>query len=218
VPTKPPAKPDAPEIPTGLERAPNGRALERLELECSLLEGADFSGQKASGVRIDQCRLARVDLGGAELTAATFQDVSIGGGTWANTRTKELRLRRASFKDVRMTGADFASASVEDVAFIDCRLDLASFVSARLTRVRFERCRMEELDLSGTKLSSVAFRDCSLTGSVWADATLTNCEMRGTDISGAVHIERLRGMRMPMADVLASAAEMAGVIGIEIVD
>ena len=218
MPSKPPGKPDAPDIPTGLDRIPGDLMLDRLELECALVEGADFSDQKATAVRIDQCRLSRVDFGGVELTGATMRDVAVTGGSWANARTKELRLRRASFKDVRMTGADFAFASVEDVSFVDCRIDLAFFVSARLNRVRFEKCRLDELDLSDTKLVSVSFIDCDLPRSVWADATLTNCELRGSDISGAIHLERLRGMRMPMTDVLASAAELAMAVGIEIVD
>jgi hypothetical protein len=33
-----------------------------------------------------------------------------------------------------------------------------------------------------------------------------------------VHVERLKGLRMPMADVLASAADLAAAIGIEIVE
>jgi len=42
--------------------------------------------------------------------------------------------------------------------------------------------------------------------------------MRGTDISGAGNPERLRGVRMPWPDVLASAGVLAAAVGIEVVD
>ncbi len=218
MPSKPPAKPDAPDLPAQLERTPAGGPLDRLELECALLEGADFSGQQAWSARFDQCRLTRVDFGAARLAGGSMQDVAVLGGSWTNARTSELRLRRASFRDVRMTGVDFASASLEDVAFVDCRIDLAFFVAAKLNRVLFERCRLDEVDLSEAGLGSVTFRDCALPRSVWADAKVRDSEMRGCDISGAVHLERLRGLRMPMADVLASAADLATALGLEVVD
>lgn len=218
MPSKPPAKPDAPDLPAQLERAPAGGPLDRLELECALLEGADFSGQQAWKVRFDQCRLTRVDFGAAQLAGGSMQDVAVLGGSWTNARTSGLHLRRASFRDVRMTGVDFASASLEDVAFVDCRIDLAFFVAAKLNRVQFERCRLDEVDFSDAGLGSVTFRDCALPRSIWADAKVRDSEMRGCDISGAVHLERLRGLRVPMADVLASAADLATALGLEVVD
>ena len=117
-----------------------------------------------------------------------------------------------------MTGATLATAVFEDVSLTDCRIDLASLRSAKLTRVRFERCRLDEIDFGGAKLVSVAFIDCILVKALWTDATLTGCEMRGTDISGAGNPERLRGVRMPWPDVLASAGVLAEAVGIEVVD
>ena len=136
----------------------------------------------------------------------------------SNVRTAALRVRRSAFTGVRMTGSDLAGSILEDVRFLDCRLDLAFFGTARLSRVRFERCRLDEVDFTEASLSSVAFVDCTLRGSVWTEASLTACELRGSDIAGAVHVERLRGVRMPVADVLAAATDLAAALGIEIVD
>jgi uncharacterized protein YjbI with pentapeptide repeats len=218
VPSKPPTEPDRPDIPPKLDRVPADVALDRLEFDCALVEAADFSGQRASSLRFDECRLDRVDFTGADLTAAVLQDVVVEAGSWSNARTTDLRIRRSAFDGVRMTGADLAGSILEDVVFVDCRLDLAFFVTARLSRVRFERCRLDEVDFSEALLSSVAFVGCTLRGSVWADTSLTDCELRGSDIAGAVHIERLRGARMPVADVLAAATDLAAGLGIEVVD
>jgi uncharacterized protein YjbI with pentapeptide repeats len=178
----------------------------------------DFSGATASEVRLDGCRLAQVDLTGTVIPQALFQDAVVVGGSWANMRTQKMRMRRVSFAGVRLTGATLASASLEDAVFTDCRIDLASFRSATLNRVRFERCRLDEIDFGGAKLTSVEFIDCVLVKALWTEATLTRCEMRGSDISGAGNPERLRGVRMPWPDVLASAAVLAAAVGVEIID
>jgi uncharacterized protein YjbI with pentapeptide repeats len=193
-------------------------ALDQLALEASMLSRAEFSGQHASDVRLDQCKLDRVDLTGTELTRALFQDSVIVAGSWVNVRSEKVRIRRVEFAGVRMTGAALSSALLEDVSFTDCRIDLGSFALARLTRVRFLRCRLDEVDFSGAGLQSVAFTDCVLVKSLWADATLTRCEMRGSDISGAGNPEFLRGIRMPWPDVMASAGVWAAAAGVKIVD
>jgi uncharacterized protein YjbI with pentapeptide repeats len=117
-----------------------------------------------------------------------------------------------------MTGADLAGSFIEDATFIDCRIDLAFFVTARLHRVRFERCRLDEVDFTEADLNSVVFVDCALPRSVWSAATLTGCEMRGSDITGSAGLERLRGVRMPVSDVLSSATDIAAALGIEVID
>jgi uncharacterized protein YjbI with pentapeptide repeats len=216
--TKPPRRPDQPDLPGEVRPATLCRALDQLALEGSSLERADFSGQSASDVRLEQCRLAHVDLTSTDLSRALLRDAVIVAGSWANVRTQEMRLRRVAFKGVRMTGANLSSASLEDVSFSDCRIDLGSFRFAKLTRVCFQRCRLDEIDFCGAELLSVTFIDCALIKAMWADATLTRCEMRGSDISGAGNPERLRGVRMPWADVLASAGELAAAAGVEIVD
>jgi uncharacterized protein YjbI with pentapeptide repeats len=216
--SKPPTDPDKPDLPAEFRRARVGGALDQLTLEGLSLERADFSGQIAADVRIEQCRLAHVDLTGTQISRAFIQDTLLVAGSWANVRIEAMRTRRVAFKDVRMTGANLASASLEDVSFSDCRIDLGSFRFAKLTRISFQRCRLDEIDFSGAELASVAFVDCVLIKAMWADATLTRCEMRRSDISGAGNPERLRGVRMPWADALASAGELAAAAGVEIVE
>jgi uncharacterized protein YjbI with pentapeptide repeats len=62
------------------------------------------------------------------------------------------------------------------------------------------------------------FEDCVLTRSSWSDASFRRSEMRGVDLSGAGNLECLRGVRMPWADVVNAAGELAEAVGIEIVD
>jgi uncharacterized protein YjbI with pentapeptide repeats len=193
-------------------------SLAGLALEAAALDRADFAGQTSSEVRVDGCRLTHAEFSESNMNHVLLQDVVVSGGSWANVRVREMRMRRASFTGVRLTGATLSAAAIEDVLFTDCRIDLASFRSAKLTRVRFERCRLDEVDFGGAKLASVAFVDSTLVRALWTDATLSRCEMRGTDLTGAGNPERLRGVRMPWQDVLASAAVLAAAVGIEIVE
>ena len=77
---------------------------------------------------------------------------------------------------------------------------------------------MEEADFQAASLSSCVFSDCNLTRVSLAEATFTRSELRGCDLSGAGNPERLRGVRMPWADVVDAAAELAEATGLEIVD
>jgi uncharacterized protein YjbI with pentapeptide repeats len=215
---KPIAPPALPDLPESLRRGGPIQSIDHLSLERTLLEGADLSGATSFEARLEQCRLIRVDLSGASLSRVLMADISVEGGSWANVRTEELRFNRVAFKGVRMTGASLASASLEDVSFADCRIDLAFFASARLKRVRFRGCQMDEADFFGSKLDSVVFDGCSLIRGRWTDAVVTRAEMRRCDLTGSIDLVRLRGLRMPMADVLVNAAELAAALGFEILD
>jgi uncharacterized protein YjbI with pentapeptide repeats len=65
---------------------------------------------------------------------------------------------------------------------------------------------------------SVTFEDCDLSGANLSGATFANSDMRGCDLSAVQGAERLRGVRMPWADVIRSAGELAAGIGIEVLD
>lgn len=216
--SKAPLHPDKPDVPDAILPAMFDGRLDRLHLEGASLSRVDLSNQIASDIGLEQCRLDRVDLTGARLSGTLLQDTVVSAGSWANVRTQGLRLKRVAFTGVRITGADLSASALEDVLFRDCRIDLASLRLAKLMRVRFESCRMDEIDFGGAQLSSVDFASCTLIRALWTEATLTRCEIRDSDISGARNPERLRGVRMPWLDVLAAAAELAAAVGVEIVD
>ena len=216
--SKEPIAPAPPDLPGELVAAERPAKLSGQELEQLLLEQVDFSAVDAGRLRLTESRLVAVDLTGASVEHTTFRDVLAEEGSWANVRATGLTLRRVAFERVRFTGADLRNGVLDDVTFVECRLDLASFRSARLSSVRFEGCRLEEADFDGARLSSCVFEDCVLRHTTWSGASLERSEMRGVDLTGAGNPERLRGVRMPWADVVGAAAELAEAVGIEIVD
>jgi len=64
----------------------------------------------------------------------------------------------------------------------------------------------------------VLFTDCDLAGASLAGATFTRCELRRCRLEGIGNPERLRGVRMPMADVVQAADVLAAAAGIEILE
>jgi uncharacterized protein YjbI with pentapeptide repeats len=77
----------------------------------------------------------------------------------------------------------------------------------------FEDCTLAQSDLQDARLAAVVWRDCDLReidlGGVRLGAA---CELRGCVLDGARGVERLRGARMPYADVLAAATTFAGAL------
>jgi len=216
--SKAPIAPSAPDLPDELVAVTRPVKLAGQEVEQSLLERIDLSKADASRLRLVESRLVEVDLTGAALGHATLRDVVVTEGSWANVRAPGLTLGRVEFDRVRLTGVELADSVLDDVTFVECRLDFALFRNAKLSSVRFQGCRMEEVDFQGAALASCVFDECVLTRSGWSGAALTRSEMRGIDLSGAGNPEFLRGVRMPWADVVNAAAELAAAVGIEIVD
>ncbi|HXL43616.1 MAG TPA: pentapeptide repeat-containing protein [Gaiellaceae bacterium] len=216
--SKAPAVPAQPDLPAELVALGVPVELRGLNLEACVLERIDLSDREASEMRLVESRLVQVDLGGSALKDASFRDVVALDGSWANVRAEGARLRRVQLQKLRLTGANFSDAAIEDATFVDCRIDLASFRFAKLERVSFERCRMEEVDFYAAKLASVVFADCILAGATWGGATFIRSEMRGCDLSGAGNPEALRGVRMPWPDIINAAGELAAAVGIEIIE
>jgi uncharacterized protein YjbI with pentapeptide repeats len=216
--SKAPIAASPPDLPEELDAAPPPATLARVEVEAVLWERADLADADARFLRLVESRLVDVDLTGASLGQAMLRDVRVTEGSGANVKAPGVTLTRVAFERARLTGIDFSVGVLEDVTFVDCRLDLSSFQGAKLSSVRFQGCRMEEADFNGATLTSCMFEDCVLIRAGWSGAVFRRSEMRGVDLAGAGNPEFLRGVRMPLADVVNAAAELAHAVGIEIVD
>ncbi|MGH3003117.1 MAG: pentapeptide repeat-containing protein [Gaiellaceae bacterium] len=145
-------------------------------------------------------------------------DAVVADRDWSNERALRLSLQRVELRRCRLTGADFAEATMRDVVFADCRLDLAALRFARLERVVFRDCRMGECDLQGAALKDVLFERCELREATLSAAKIERLELRGCDLAGLRGADLLRSARMPWSDVLENAPLFATALGIEIVD
>ena len=183
-----------------------------------LVAGNDWSSRDAVGLRLTECRLDNVALDETELRRSGIRDVLVAGGSWANGDAGEAFLKRVEFRNTRLTGVSFANATLEDVVFGDCRLDLSSFRFAKLSSVRFDGCLLAESDFYEAAVKAVVFSSCSLVEASLAGVTFDDTELRGCDLSAIGNAERLRGVRMPWADIVQSADVLAAGLGIEIAE
>ena len=213
-----PRLPADPALPSSFAAVRGDPKLLDAEIEGLSLDGANWAGRNAQGLRLAESQLRSTDLTEASLSRARFRDVVVLDGSWANVAGADSSFSRVRFERVRLTGADLSGSSLDNVTFAGCRLNLCSFRFSQLELVHFDECRMEESDFYDAQLSSAMFTDCNLSGVTLTGATFAESEMRGCDLSSAHSPERLRGVRMPWPDVIRTAGELAAGIGIEVLD
>lgn len=210
--------PFQPDVPTDLRPAPELPVLRDSELEGLSIDGVDWRGWNAQGLRLSESSFRSAELSDASLSRCRFRDLVVLDGSWANVEAIDASFTRVRFERVRLTGANFSGSTLDDVTFVDCRLDLCSFRLARLDRVLFDSSKLTEVDLYEAVLTSATFVDCDLTGATLTHATFDRSELRGCDLSSVHSPEQLRGVRMPWADVIRSAGELAAAAGIEVIE
>jgi uncharacterized protein YjbI with pentapeptide repeats len=186
-------------------------------------EAPDLAEDAPAGVLSDEgtlegARLVDADVGGRRFDRLWLADVDARGCDVANVRARGATLRRVAFRTCRFTGATLVEARLEDVVFADCRIDLASFGRAELRRVAFEGCVLNGADFVEASLSAVRFADCDLADADLSDSRWKDCELRGCRLTAVRGVESLRGVRMPIDDVVASAAVFASALGIRVVE
>lgn len=213
-----PAVPLPPDVPSDLRLPPELSVLRDMELEALSIDGVVWTGWNAQGLQLSESSVRSAELSDASLSRCRFRDVVALEGSWANVEAIDASFARVRFERVRLTGANFSGSTIDDVTFVDCRLDLCSFRLARLDRVLFESCKLTEADLYEASLSSATFVDCDLSGATLTHATFDRSELRGCDLTSVHSPERLRGVRMPWADVIRSAGELAAAAGVEVLD
>ena len=214
----PPLEPKRPDVSDDLLRRDLGD--ERLiGLRVSEVElGGDLSERVAADLRLQDVRLANLDLTGAEAPGLSLTDAIVEAGSWANLRASGGTLTRVETRQLRATGLDLTEAALKDVVFADARLDLASFRFAKLERVVFSDCRLEEADFHGASLRSVRFERCNLTAASFVEAACERCEVRDCELVELQGVEGLRGVRMRWNEVIQVAGQLAAVAGITVID
>ncbi|MDO9353221.1 MAG: pentapeptide repeat-containing protein [Solirubrobacteraceae bacterium] len=203
------------------------RRLERIEAERFLrhptweeveLIDPDLALVEAIEPRLTNLRIEGGDLGDAKLVHLTLDDSELVRVGAANVKAERAVLRRVRIEGARMTGTALGEAELADVRIEDSRLDYVGFGRARLVDVVFSRCSLRDVDFTGTRLLRVRFDGCDLTAAEFQDASFSGCEMIGCTIDDARSIASLRGVAMPMGDILASAPAFAAALGITVLE
>lgn len=143
-------------------------------------------------------------------------DAVVKNAEWANENAFRASWQRVELELCRLTGAELAESTLQDVTFSDCRLDLAGFRHSTLRRVVFRDCRMGECDFGGARLEDVRFERCELARASFGGVRIERVELAGCDLGGLVGAESLRGARMPWDDAIQAGPTFAAALGIEL--
>jgi uncharacterized protein YjbI with pentapeptide repeats len=163
-------------------------------------------------------RFEGADLAGAELPILSLVDCSLERCELANLTARDASLRRVLFAGGRLTGLQLVDAELTDVSFGGCRGDLASFYGAKLERVEFEGCMLRDADFRGATLTQVTFADCDLKAADFNGTRFEKCVLRATSLEDVAGIQRLDGVAMPWADIVANAGAFAAALGARVLD
>lgn len=191
--------------------------------------------EHSGGLTIEECRVRRAaheplaahavkvvgaDVGGLGLEGGEVdlhvRDAVLADCDLSNVQARGAHLHRVELLRCRLVGLGLSEAELEHVRVAEGTLMLASFGHGRLHRVRFEGVNLREASFVGADLTQVVFDGCALEGADFREARMSACEIRGASLDGVLGIASLRGVTMPVADVVDSATALAAELGIGI--
>ena len=119
-----------------------------------------------SGSTFERCRFEKCMLQSADLSRCRFVECRFEGANLAAARVTDCELRDVAFVGSKLTGIDWTAAT-------------------RFLRVSFDDCVLDQSAFLGMKLRGAAMSRCRLRGVVFAEADLTEADLRGSDLTGA---------------------------------
>ncbi len=203
----------APDLP--VELVAHQLADGDIKLSGALVEQGEV---RARSLRITESELRGVVLEAPAAPGMALVDVVLHDCGLSNVHGREGMIRRVAASHCRLVGLDVGGGEVADLRVTDSTLELASFTGTRLRDVTFERSNLSEASFLEARLENVRFDGCELAGADFRGARCTGCRISGASLDGVLGVEALRGVRMPWADVVASAAALARAVGIQIED
>jgi uncharacterized protein YjbI with pentapeptide repeats len=174
-----------------------GTPVEAADVQSLAFFDCDLTGLSLPGRRVE---LRLIDCTGKALDLA-------------NTTFTSLEISSTTLSESRLVGAQLTGA-LRDVTLHECQLDLASLRMAKLSRIEFHACSLVETDAYAAESDSVLFSHCDLTGADVTAATFARSEMSGCDLQNLRGVEALRGVQIPLSDLLPITPLLADALGI----
>jgi uncharacterized protein YjbI with pentapeptide repeats len=126
-----------------------------------------------------------------EWREAEFCDRRFEGCTFVDCAFAQTVFRRCvfidcKFKDCDLSNAVFSGSRIIDASFADCKLVGVNWTAASaVSHLSFERCALSYALFTGLDLRKSVWRDCLAKEADFADANLSEADLRGTDLIGA---------------------------------
>ena len=213
-------EPQAPDLPGELTEAslPDADLGDGALLAGLAVDDLDLSGREAAGAELDQCRYRNVTFAQVRLSRATLKDVEFSHCDLANLRARDSSIRRAVVSGTRMTGFTWITGGIRDVIFDSCRIDLGYFSATKFASVIFRNCRLDHANFGDTDLSDVQFTGCDLSGVQFSGASVADTRFSGCELAGLSGVTSLRGAVIATSDAMSLTGILAEALGIRIED
>jgi uncharacterized protein YjbI with pentapeptide repeats len=193
--------PTSPRIPASLADVSNWSLADELVIADSQV-GGDFSGQSATGVVFERCRISNAQLTGAILNRLRCTDVLVDRSVLSGADLDESSFTRVEFRDCRMSGVLFSRCTFADVLVSTSRLEEASFRMSRTKAVLFQDVDLHDGDFYAATLEDTRFFDCNLTGAEFSKATLPGVRFHGSTLFDLKGSQYLAGAVIDSSQVL----------------
>jgi uncharacterized protein YjbI with pentapeptide repeats len=173
------------------------------------VDGADWKGHQLVGARVSGSHLVSVNLAEAGWRNVRLEGCRLERVDLSGARFVGLTVDRCEFVGCRMTGVQLVQATLKNVYFEDCRLDYAHIEDVRTTgAVAWVACGFDQAVLRGCRLSTAAIQASGLRALELAECDLRGADLRGNDLSEITGVANLRGVRLT-SDQLAGLAVAA---------
>jgi uncharacterized protein YjbI with pentapeptide repeats len=178
--------------------------------------GVDLGGRDLTGATFSECGFVDVSLDDAELQGARFNDCIL-----TRVNAPILRASRSSWRSVviehsRIGSGELYDSGVNAVHFSHCKIGYLNLRGSKLRDVLFTECTVDELDLGGATATRVAFDATPVRLLDVAGAALADVDLRGVDLGGIRGIDGLRGTTMTEFQLAQLSPLFAAHVGVTI--
>jgi len=207
------------DLPYGHLLQPHTGPLRRDERYDTVHFDGGVHTEAANGASFLECAFTGVELSGAKLRQARFNEVWVQGSRWVAVELPESEWQDAALLGTVLAGVSAYGAALRRVVLRQCKLESVNLRGAVLRDVVFEDCLLRDVDLGGAKLTEVSFP-----GSTLEEVRLGGAELRQVDLRGAVRLglpdghQGLRGALISSSQLLELAPQFAQALGITVKD
>ncbi|MCD8538426.1 MAG: pentapeptide repeat-containing protein [Leadbetterella sp.] len=128
----------------------------------------------------ENCTFTNCDLAESDFTGFKFIDSVFEGCNLSMIKLAATAFQDVSFKDCKMLGIRFDTASGFGLSFSfeNCRLDHSSFFRLKLRKTRFTNCEMEGVDFGEADLTEAVFENVKLVKAIFDNTILEKADLR----------------------------------------
>ena len=206
-------RPQHPRLPGDLAPAGDIDGVDDVELIGLTVQG-DCSDRRFAGLHVEESHICRPRSSGRICGEPGSWTSWSRGRTSPEPTWRRRRCRRVEFVDCRLSAAQVARTTMEDVTFTECKLDDANFRMSQVDRILFDHVNLRGAEFSAARLSSAFFFDCDATGAEFSQVVMPGARFHGSSLADIEGGQSMRDIVIDSAQVLPLALRVFTDLGI----